>query len=110
MSRRNLRELSQATGLRDFRESENRSRNSAIRYTLRPTSDFLKELEKLDKSIKDLVAKKLERIKENPLLSKPLKHEPNCYSERIVNYRIVFEVKGSEVILYQQLCCCAIDQ
>jgi len=52
----------------------------------------------------------LERIKENPLLSKPLKHEPNCYSERIVNYRIVFEVKGSEVILYQQLCCCAIDQ
>ncbi|PIU81589.1 CoA-binding protein [Candidatus Micrarchaeota archaeon CG06_land_8_20_14_3_00_50_6] len=29
-SSRSLRELSQATGLRDFRESENRSRNSAI--------------------------------------------------------------------------------
>ena len=70
-------------------------------YTLRPTSGFLEELAKLDKSIKVLAAKKLERIRQNPRLSKPLAHEPNCYSERMKNYRIVFEVKGGEVVLYR---------
>lgn len=70
-------------------------------YVLRPTSDFLKEISKLDKSIRSLIEKKLERIKDKPQLSKPLKHEPNCYTERIKNYRIVFEVKGEEIILYR---------
>ncbi len=70
-------------------------------YSLRPTSDFIKELSKIDRSIKILIEKKLERIKANPRLSKPLEHEANCYSERVKNYRIVFEVKGEEVILYR---------
>ncbi len=69
-------------------------------YVLRPTSEFLPELGKLDNSVKLFVRKKLGRIKENPALSKPLKHEPNCFSERVVGFRILFEVKGNEVILY----------
>jgi mRNA-degrading endonuclease RelE of RelBE toxin-antitoxin system len=51
--------------------------------------------------MKLLIEKKLSRIKANPHLSKPLKHEPNCFSERIKNFRIVFEVSGSEVLLYR---------
>lgn len=70
-------------------------------FVLRPTSEFIKELSKLDKSVKVLIEKKLERIKLNPRLSKPLEHEANCYTERIKNYRIVFEVKGNEIILYR---------
>jgi mRNA-degrading endonuclease RelE of RelBE toxin-antitoxin system len=70
-------------------------------YSLRPTSDFLKDIAKLDKSIKIIVEKRLERIKQNPRLSKPLEHEANCYTERIKNYRIVFEVNGEEIILYR---------
>ena len=70
-------------------------------YVLRPTSDFLKDIAKLDKSIKVIVERRLERIKDNPRLSKPLEHEANCYTERIKNYRILFEVKGTEVILYR---------
>jgi len=70
-------------------------------YILRPTSDFLREISELGKSIRALVEKKLERIKQKPRLSKPLEHEPNCYSERVKGYRIVFEVKGEEVILYR---------
>lgn len=70
-------------------------------YVLRPTSDFLKEISRLDESIRLLVEKKLERIKQTPRLSKPLEHEPNCYSERVKGYRIVFEVKGEEIILYR---------
>ena len=68
---------------------------------MRPTSHFLEEIAKLDKSVRVLVEKKLERIKQNPRLSKPLEHESNCYSERVKGYRIVFEVKGEEIILYR---------
>lgn len=70
-------------------------------FILRPTADFIKELSKLDRSVKLLVEKKLERIKHNPHLSKPLEHEPNCFSERVKNYRIVFEVADGEIILYR---------
>ena len=70
-------------------------------YSLRTSSHFLEEIAKLDKSIRVLVEKKLERIKQNPRLSKPLEHEPNCYSERVKGYRIIFEVKGEEIILYR---------
>ncbi len=70
-------------------------------YVLRPTSDFLKDIARLDRSIRAIVEKRLERIKENPRLSKPLEHEANCYTERIKNFRIVFEVKGEEIILYR---------
>ena len=72
-----------------------------INYVIRPTGDFLKELSKLDNSIKVLVKKKLDRIRDNPHLSKPLEHEKNCFSERVKNFRIVFEVKGNEIILYR---------
>jgi mRNA-degrading endonuclease RelE of RelBE toxin-antitoxin system len=70
-------------------------------YILRPTSDFLKDIAKLDKSVRVIVEKRLERIKNNPRLSKPLEHEANCYTERIKNYRILFEVKGEEIILHR---------
>ena len=70
-------------------------------YALCPTSKFLAELRVVDESVKLLVEKKLERLKENPRLSKPLEHEANCYSERVVGYRIVFEVRGNDVILYR---------
>ena len=70
-------------------------------YILRPTSEFLKDIRKLDNSVKIILEKRLERIRNNPRLSKPLEHEANCYVERIRNYRIVFEVKGDEIILYR---------
>ncbi len=72
-----------------------------MKYTLKPTTNFLKQLKKLDKSIKDEVNKKLEKIKKNPNLSKPLKHEPHCFSERVRNYRVIFEVKGGLIVLYR---------
>ena len=70
-------------------------------YVLRPTDDFLKQARKLDKSVRELVEKKLERIRQAPTLSKPLEHGSNVYSERVKNFRIVFKVSGNEVILYR---------
>jgi mRNA-degrading endonuclease RelE of RelBE toxin-antitoxin system len=70
-------------------------------YVLRPTDDFLKQARKLDKSVRELVEKKLERIRQAPALSKPLEHGSNVYSERVKNFRIVFKVSGNEIILYR---------
>ena len=69
-------------------------------YRLRPTSEFLDEARKLDHSIREQVGKRLERIKQTPELSKPLKHEANCFSERIGGWRILFEVDGEDIILH----------
>ncbi len=68
-------------------------------YVLRPTDDFLKQVRKLDNTMKELVDKKLERIKQAPALSKPLEHGSNTYTERVKNFRIVFKVSGNDVIL-----------
>jgi len=68
-------------------------------YKLNPTVEFVEQMRKLDKSIRELVDKKLDRIKQNPALSKPLEHGSNIYSERVKNFRIVFKVSGNEVIL-----------
>ncbi len=70
-------------------------------YVLKPTDDFLKQIRNLDNSVKELVDKKLERIKRAPMLSKPLEHGSNIYSERIKNFRLVFKVSGNEIILYR---------
>ncbi|MFA6214541.1 MAG: type II toxin-antitoxin system RelE/ParE family toxin [Candidatus Micrarchaeia archaeon] len=70
-------------------------------YVLKPTDDFLKQVRKLDNSVKELVNKKLERIKQAPALSKPLEHGSNIYSERVKGFRIVFKISGNEVILYR---------
>ncbi len=69
-------------------------------YRLRPTTEFLEEARRLDHSIYEQVRKRLDKIKQNPKLSKPLKHEPNCFSERILGWRILFEVAGEDIVLY----------
>ena len=68
-------------------------------YTLSPTVEFVEQIRKLDKSIREMVDKKLDRIMKNPTLSKPLEHGSDIYSERVKNFRIVFKVSGNKVIL-----------
>ncbi len=69
-------------------------------YRLRPTTEFLEEVRKLDHATNEQVRKRLDKIKQNPHLSKPLKHAANLFSERIGGWRILFEVAKDEVILY----------
>ncbi|HLC37890.1 MAG TPA: type II toxin-antitoxin system RelE/ParE family toxin, partial [Candidatus Norongarragalinales archaeon] len=75
--------------------------SSIILITLAEFSLFFsKEFEqaygKLDKSVKRLVEKRLKKIAENPFLGKPLHGEPNSYSERLLQYRIIYEVQGKK--------------
>ena len=60
-----------------------------------------KEFHKLDKSIQQLVWKKMKKIIKNPYLSKPLEHSVNLRSERVKNYRITFKISGNKIIFYR---------
>jgi len=56
---------------------------------LKPTAKFVEEYGALEK------------IRQNPQLSKPLKHEAGVFSERAANFRIVFEISGGDIILHR---------
>lgn len=59
-----------------------------------------KALQKLDRQIASEVKKKLEKLKNNPNLGKPLKYS-NFLSLRIGDYRAIYEIdrKGRRVIV-----------
>ena len=63
-------------------------------FTLSFSVEFGKDIDTLDKGVKTRLAKRLEKIKEQPELSKPLRHLHNVFSERLENYRIIFQVKN----------------
>lgn len=60
--------------------------------------DFLQAFDRLDNSVKLFVNKRILKILENPFLSKPLHGRERIYSERLLNYRIVFEIDGECVM------------
>ena len=59
---------------------------------------FVNALEKLDKPVREAAAKRILRILELPLLGKQLHGEANLFSERFMQYRIVYKVEGETII------------
>ncbi|MDR3063507.1 MAG: type II toxin-antitoxin system RelE/ParE family toxin [Methanobrevibacter sp.] len=59
---------------------------------------FLEKLKKKNKGFYIEIYKKLAKIKGNPFNGKPLsnKHK-NHFSERVRNYRIIYEINGEEI-------------
>ncbi|MCD6229534.1 MAG: type II toxin-antitoxin system RelE/ParE family toxin [Candidatus Diapherotrites archaeon] len=65
------------------------------------TEKFERQLSKLDNSAKEKIIKKIEKIKENPELGKPLKNVlKNCFEERIEKYRIIYRYDSSKLQLF----------
>ena len=61
------------------------------------TESFMKDTTLLDKPTKEVLRKKLLKIKENPEMSKPIGN--NRFSERFEGYRIVFEIYSGKIYL-----------
>ena len=60
--------------------------------------DFLRDLDRLDKSILDIFYKKKEKIKQNPLRLKHLSGGENCYREEITqNIRLIYYIEGNKI-------------
>jgi mRNA-degrading endonuclease RelE of RelBE toxin-antitoxin system len=63
---------------------------------LAQTTEFEKDVKKLDKSKKERLRKAIQKICSNPEFGKPLKHSTSTFSERILNYRLIYFYKKSE--------------
>ena len=61
-------------------------------FTLVFLEPFQKALKKLDGSVKSKLPALLEKISENPLVGRPLRHYANYFRIRFGNYRLIYLV------------------
>ncbi|MCX6767249.1 MAG: type II toxin-antitoxin system RelE/ParE family toxin [Candidatus Micrarchaeota archaeon] len=59
---------------------------------------FSRGLERLAKPVRMAADKKMKKIMENPLRSKPLSGLPGVFSERFLQYRIIYTIEENSVI------------
>lgn len=72
-----------------------------MKYSLLYTHKAVKDIRKLDKSVKDRIGQTLLRYKENPLYyAEALKDSSlGSYRFRIGDYRVVFDIEGNDIIV-----------
>lgn len=71
-------------------------------YTIRITKNFVKRISKLSAKDQQSIKLKLENLAKDPFSSpncKKLKGYKNVYRMRHSNYRIIYEVNNSELII-----------
>ncbi|MFA6023471.1 MAG: type II toxin-antitoxin system RelE/ParE family toxin [Candidatus Pacearchaeota archaeon] len=69
-----------------------------MEYTLVFDKEFVKDFNKLDKSIRIEVEKKLKKLKENPReIGKPLRYFGNLYEFYVQMYRVFYVIEESRV-------------
>jgi mRNA-degrading endonuclease RelE of RelBE toxin-antitoxin system len=69
-----------------------------MEYTLIFDREFIKEYNKIDKSIRDEAEKKIKKLKEFPReIGKPLKYFANLYELHVRMYRIFYFVEDFKV-------------
>ena len=61
-------------------------------YTLEVTDEFMRGLEKLDKTLKERVKKIAEKLKETPQLSQSLRGNWTYHRERFEGHRLIYTV------------------
>ena len=70
------------------------------KYTIKFTEEARKKIKKLDPQIKLIIKKAVESLSDNPYKGKPLSYElAGLYSLRTSDYRIIYMVKGEELII-----------
>jgi len=69
-------------------------------YNIFYSTISVKQIKKLDKPLKIQVLKKIAELKENPKLGKPLGNIlKNKRSLRIGKYRVLYSIKGTDVVI-----------
>lgn len=72
-----------------------------MKYEIVYTRRAVKDIQKLDAEIKERIGKNLLRYKESPLTyaEKLTDSQLGTYRFRIGDYRVVFDIEGSEIIV-----------
>ena len=69
-------------------------------YQVIITESAQKSLRKLDKNIRDNIFNKLESLKENPHIGKPLSANlSGFWSLRVGDYRVIYQIKNNELVI-----------
>lgn len=69
-------------------------------YTVKLSKEAEKDLKKLDNKARKQVVAKLEELKQDPRHNaKTLKRDPNTWSRRVGDYRILYEINKKEVVV-----------
>lgn len=70
------------------------------RFEIRFTPRFLKEIEACDREVQVRIIREINILKTNPYVGKTLRGEfKGVYSLRIGDYRVLYQIKGNEVVL-----------
>ncbi len=70
------------------------------KFTIKFTEEAKKKIQELDPPIKLIIKKAIESLAENPYRGKPLSYDlAGLYSLRTSNYRIIYRVKGEELVI-----------
>ena len=64
-----------------------------------PSKRFIKNTKKIDSFEKELIEKQIRKIIEDPQVGKPLKYKRGERSLYIKPFRLVYAVRGDEIIL-----------
>ena len=72
-----------------------------VKYKLVYTKNAFKDIKKLDPVVKKRIKKKVEFYSRKPVIygKRLLKRFLGCYNWRIGNYRIIFDIKGKNIII-----------
>ena len=71
------------------------SSSQKANYSLLPTKEFLKSLQKLDKQINQRIIRSIEDLALNPFLGKPLRGElQGIYSLGVGEYRVLYSINA----------------
>ena len=70
------------------------------KFEVRFTPRFLKNIKGLDRAVQVQVVREIDVLRTRPYIGKPLRGEwKDVFSLRIGNYRVLYQVRGSEVLL-----------
>lgn len=70
------------------------------KFEVRFTPRFLRGIKALDREVQVRILREINTLKKNPYAGKPLRGKlKEIYSLRIGKYRVLYQIKGSEVLL-----------
>ena len=64
-----------------------------------PSNEFVKDIKKIDSFLKEKLDKQIRKIVQNPNIGKPLRYSRGERSLYIKPFRLIYSVRGDEIIL-----------
>ncbi len=64
-----------------------------------PSNEFIKDIKKINSFLREKLEKQIKKIVQNPNVGKPLRHSRGERTLYIKPFRLIYAVRGDEIIL-----------